>query len=240
MDFEKILAFVDSTIKNDYDFDPERLNDFSREEMLELLSLLIIRVESREGNLKELVDTLEQKVQERTLELAEKNRKLEELAIRDELTKLYNRRFFNEKLEEYSHLARRFGQPLCCVMTDIDHFKKFNDNHGHQAGDYVLYSFAQILENNTRSTDISARYGGEEFVIILPNTDLETGVMLAEKLRKMVESEEVSYNGAVLKITSSFGVATKGNESEPSGALVKRADDALYKAKEAGRNRVCS
>lgn len=240
MNNKRILDFIDFTVENEYNYEEEQLRSFSRDEIVELLSMLMLRVESREIELKNMVETLEAKVHERTIDLREKNRILKELSIRDELTKLFNRRFFDEKLKEYSLLSQRFGHILTCIMSDIDHFKNFNDTYGHQAGDSVLFNVAQILRNNIRRTDICTRYGGEEFVILLPNTSLEAGVKLAEKLRKRIELSELLHDGETLKITSSFGAAAGDEESNLGENLVKRADLALYSAKQSGRNCVRS
>jgi len=239
MDMTKILDFVDSAIKSHYTYDPKELKRFSHRELEEIMSLLLLRVESKEQELKTMVDSLEQLIYDRTKELMEKNRNLEILATHDALTKVYNRRFFAQKLKEYSALAERFGHTFSCIMADIDHFKNFNDIYGHQAGDYVLYSIAQILDNGTRGTDICARYGGEEFVILLPDTSPRACLKLAEKLRKAIESAELIYEGITLKITTSFGIATGKKHDELGTALVKKADQALYRAKQTGRNRVC-
>ncbi len=236
MNIDKILGFVDAAVKNDYHYDHNDLEEFSRQELVELFSLLLLRVECREIELRALVETLEERVLERTMELEEKNSRLEDFAVHDALTKLNNRRFFNEKLGEYSKLALRFNQPLGCVMGDIDHFKRFNDVYGHQAGDYVLAGVASLLKANVRSTDICARYGGEEFVILLPDTPSQLGIKLAEKLRNAVEGEVFSFNRQALRVTCSFGVAHGSDKSQLNEDLVRRADEALYRAKQEGRN----
>ena len=168
-----------------------------------------------------------------------KNCELERMATHDELTKLNNRRYFNDKLDEYSHLAVRFGHKLSCIMADIDHFKKVNDTYGHQIGDLVLASFADLLKQVVRRTDILARYGGEEFVILLPNTSSKNAADLAERIRMQLESKELRYQGVRLRITASFGVAVGEKSPELGESLVKSSDDKLYEAKESGRNRVC-
>ena len=238
MDQKKIHGFIDRALGNNYTFSSKEIAPLSRDDIVELLSILLMRVEVREMELKEMVDNLEENVRERTLELQEKNKILEDLSVRDQLTKIHNRRYFDEKLSEYSFLTLRFKQGLSCIMADIDHFKIFNDTYGHQAGDYVLVSFAKILDSHTRKTDVCARYGGEEFVILLPNTEKETANRLAEGLRRDIEAADLEYDGTKLSVTSSFGVADGKEARELFEVLVKRADDALYKAKQRGRNRV--
>jgi diguanylate cyclase (GGDEF)-like protein len=239
MDLKKVIDFVDSAIRNDYKYDSQHLREFNREELVETFSILLLRVEAREKELRKVVDALEGWVHDRTKELEAKNRILEELATHDELTKIYNRRYFDEKLREYSLLTERFGQTLSCIMVDLDLFKKLNDTYGHQAGDLVLYNVAQHLRNTLRRTDVCARYGGEEFVILLPDTSLKNTLKIAEKLRGVMESVEHLYDGKVLRITASFGAASGEKTVDLNEALVKRADDALYRAKQGGRNRVC-
>ena len=172
--------------------------------------------------------------------LKEKNKLLREVSIHDQLTRIYNRRFFDQKLEEYSRLSERFGQPLSCIMADIDHFKVVNDSYGHQAGDYVLRNIAGILEDGIRRTDIIARYGGEEFVVLLHNTYLKDAVNLAEKLRMAVESAKMSYKGLGLRVTISMGVSDSRSGADLRDNLIRKVDGALYQAKKRGRNRVCS
>jgi diguanylate cyclase (GGDEF)-like protein len=238
VDFNRVLDFVEATLSNEYRFDADELATFGQDDLVEILSLLLVRVESRDMAHRDMIETLEETVAERTADLAEKNRLLEALAIIDELTQLHNRRFFDEKLEEYSSLEVRLGQPLSCIMSDIDHFKVFNDTYGHQAGDQVLTEVAVLFKQQTRATDICARYGGEEYVVLLPNTSLEDSLAVAEKLRIAIETADIRFGDQLLKVTSSFGVATGHTMEELGSMLVKAADDALYEAKENGRNQV--
>jgi diguanylate cyclase (GGDEF)-like protein len=232
---EKFILRASKSSPSDHE---DRFETFSREELEEAIGLAIEEMEGRSREYEELVNTLEEKVKSRTRELQHKNKLLEELSIRDDLTQLYNRRFFGEKLREYSFLADRFEYPLSCIMCDIDHFKEFNDTFGHQAGDYILYSIAKILTNNIRRTDVIARYGGEEFVIIMPNTDLEVATTIAEKLRVAIETTTLKYRNKHLKCTASFGVGSGIGENNLHDALVHQADEALYVAKNSGRNKV--
>jgi len=240
MDQRKVIEFVEDAIRHNYKCDRKKVKNFSLEDMQELLSILFLRVQAREEELNELVADLEKKVEIRTKELSRKNIELENLATQDELTKLFNRRYFNVKLREYSLLAKRLHYPLTCIMADIDFFKKCNDTYGHQAGDEVLEEFAGILSNNIRRTDVCARYGGEEFVILLPNTPLKNGIRLAEKIRKKVEKLKINYEGLIIKITASFGVASGEDEMNLGENLVRMSDDSLYEAKQNGRNQVRS
>jgi diguanylate cyclase (GGDEF)-like protein len=169
----------------------------------------------------------------------EQNRQLQEMANRDGLTGLYNHRYFHEQLSQDFLRAKRYHENLSCVLFDIDFFKKFNDTYGHQTGDIVLKALASVVQHATRESDLAARYGGEEFALILYHTDGPAAYEAAERLRTMVESHEVQDNGNVLRVTISIGVATFPHERvHDSKELVDYADQALYKAKDNGRNRV--
>lgn len=159
---------------------------------------------------------------------------LEKLATTDPLTTLFNRRKFDELLKYEMERNRRYRTGLSLIFCDIDHFKQLNDQHGHDIGDDVLRLFAQDLKNSIRSTDIIARWGGEEFMLLIPNTTTDIAKVLAEKLRKGVENMTFPIVG---KITASFGVTHFLADDDPNTAI-RRADTALYKAKENGRNRV--
>ena len=166
---------------------------------------------------------------------------LREMAMRDPLTKVYNRRYFMDLIFKEVNYTVRIRQPLSCIMIDIDFFKKINDNHGHQAGDFVLQAVAQKLSKELRVYDAFARYGGEEFVIMLRTTPLDNALILAERLRKTVENLSVVYEGKNIPVTVSMGVATLDPERVVSvEELLKEADQYLYKSKENGRNRVSS
>lgn len=169
----------------------------------------------------------------------EQNRQLQEMANRDGLTGLYNHRYFHEQLSQDFLRAKRYHENLSCILFDIDFFKKFNDTYGHQTGDVVLRALATVIQRATRESDLAARYGGEEFAIVLYYTDGAAAYQAAERLRTMVESHEVQDNGNVLRVTISVGVATFPHEKiHDSKELIEHADQALYKAKDNGRNRV--
>jgi len=159
-----------------------------------------------------------------------------EMAYKDALTGLGNRGFFDETLEKRTSLARRTEEDISLVFFDIDNFKLFNDNYGHDAGDYVLSSLGKIVNKNVRDSDIACRYGGEEVAVILPNTDKKGGYIAAEKIRSAVEGAEWNYEGKDLgKVTVSLGVS--GYNYNDVGSFVKEADVAMYSAKADGRNR---
>lgn len=177
--------------------------------------------------------------------LSKAEKQLIQLLHTDPLTGLSNRRSLMGGLHEEVERARRYNRSLCCIMMDIDNFKKLNDTYGHQAGDEVLRTIGESIRSVCRSSDITGRYGGEEFIILLPETDIEGAFAAAEKMRSEIEKTEISISKDInLKITSSFGVSCLKDKDgipveEKSADLVKRADLALYRAKAEGRNRVC-
>lgn len=163
-----------------------------------------------------------------------------EMSTVDGLTRLTNRRSLIERGEtEFQRATRTPSTQLSCIMIDIDHFKRINDTHGHQAGDVVLVNVSQILMSGARQYDEVGRYGGEEFVILLPATSLEGAVLVAERLRAQIEASRVETEGKVLEVTASFGVACyPAADIDSISDLLKAADVALYDAKHNGRNRV--
>lgn len=175
-----------------------------------------------------------------TLENARLFDETRQLAITDGMTFLYNYRHFMECLAEEFSRAKRYKRELSLLMIDVDFFKKYNDTYGHQKGDEVLRGLADILKRSVRASDIVARYGGEEFVILLPETENEKALMLAERIRKDVESANLARDGSapVEKVTVSIGVSTVDAEIKSFDDLMTKADKALYQAKNSGRNRV--
>ncbi len=180
---------------------------------------------------------LKRRTEERDLaeeELQRLNAILENQATTDSLTGIYNRRKFLELLQAKIQEAQRYGMPLALIFFDIDHFKTINDTYGHETGDRVLQELASIVTGMIRQTDIFARFGGEEFVILVHNNDVRTGLELAEKIRSSVRQHGFPQMGSV---TCSFGVA-QFYPDDIAETFIKRADDAMYAAKQAGRNRV--
>lgn len=164
--------------------------------------------------------------------------KQKELATIDGMTGLFNHRYFQETLSREISRAQRYGDTLALLYMDIDHFKKFNDTYGHQVGDEVLKIVSRTIRRNLRDSDIPCRYGGEELVAILPGTDLKGGSIAAEKIRKAVQSLDLPVNGKTVKITISVGVASYPINATDKQSLIEAADEALYLAKEGGRNQV--
>ncbi|NPA40751.1 MAG: GGDEF domain-containing protein [Aquificae bacterium] len=166
----------------------------------------------------------------------EKNR-FEEMAYTDPLTGLSNRRFFMEEAKRMMDLAKRYKEPLALIMLDIDNFKRINDQYGHDVGDLVLKSLADVIKRSVRSSDIPARFGGEEFVIMLPRTDERGAVMVAERIREGFRNSKVHVNGKDVWTTVSVGIALY-EPGEDIESLIKKADEALYEAKRKGKDRV--
>lgn len=160
------------------------------------------------------------------------------MAVEDGLTKLYVVRHFKEILEQEMAKAKRYNRALSLIISDIDHFKRINDTYGHLSGDYILREIANIFKSSCREVDVPGRYGGEEFVILLPETNRDGAVEFAERLRKLIEGLILEYNNIKFNITISFGVAEFRSEASVAD-FIKRADEALYVAKETGRNKVC-
>ena len=166
-------------------------------------------------------------------------RRLVDQAMRDPLTGLYNRRIMAEMFTRELMVAKRKERPLAIVMIDIDHFKLFNDRHGHEAGDAVLRAVAQLLSAECRSSDVVCRYGGEEFAILLPEANRESAVQRASRLREGVKTLAVANRGIALEpVTISMGIAVFPDHGMDAGALLRAADEALYRSKMMGRDRV--
>jgi two-component system cell cycle response regulator len=165
-----------------------------------------------------------------------------ELAVTDQLTGLHNRRYMNGQLSALVTRAAMGGEPVAALLVDIDHFKKINDNYGHDVGDEVLREFALRIASNVRAIDLPCRFGGEEFVIIMPDTGLEGAARVAERIRNNVAGSpfRVADGKDLLTVTISVGVAATLGEGDTPQALLKRADEAVYEAKAQGRNKVCA
>ena len=172
-------------------------------------------------------------------ELVEETIKLHKLSVTDGLTQVYNHRFFQERLKDEFRRAQRYDDPLGLVLLDLDHFKNVNDKLGHPAGDQVLQDTAALLRRNVRETDILCRYGGEEFAIILPKTHLAGSLTVAERIWRDFANLRTGPDGT-LKVTASLGVAGfPGRSVVSADQLLRAADDALYRAKHEGRNKIC-
>ena len=163
-----------------------------------------------------------------------------EMAITDQLTGLHNRRYMSRHLDTLVSSARKSGRPLAFVIMDIDFFKHVNDTYGHDIGDEVLKEFATRISANVRGLDLACRYGGEEFVVVMPDTDMSFAYSISERLRQSIETTPVKISRApgTLNITISIGIASLENGDAGAEALLHRADQALYRAKRSGRNKV--
>jgi diguanylate cyclase (GGDEF)-like protein len=161
-------------------------------------------------------------------------------SIRDPLTGLFNRRFMEESLELEIRRAARNQRPLGMIMMDLDNFKYFNDNFGHDAGDLLLKELGALLKGSIRAEDIACRYGGEEFVVVMPDTDLSVATMVAERIRRRIAGEAfpIHRGERSIEVTISIGIAARVSPDDDAMAILKRADEALYRAKRDGRNRV--
>ncbi|CAN5476265.1 hypothetical protein BH11PSE11_BH11PSE11_21300 [soil metagenome] len=185
-----------------------------------------------------LLESLEQKVNERTNELSKANLELQIVASTDALTNVHNRRNFFELANQHLQIAYRYKRALTLIILDVDHFKKINDTHGHATGDLVLKSIVNVCKYLLRTTDIFGRYGGEEFVVLCPETDLDSAKILAERLRVGVEKMAMPEVPNLAAITISLGVAAIASNDSDISQAIHRADQALYEAKGQGRNKV--
>lgn len=175
-------------------------------------------------------------LEKQAAELDAANRRLEHQAAMDALTGLFNRRMLDTRLHDAVELAKQFESPLSVILFDVDHFKHFNDIHGHVAGDEALKAVANVVRSSVRPSDVVARFGGEEFAVICIDTSLEQAIFLAEHLRYSVSSFMVGAQA----VTCSFGVAAFSEAFSSPASLIQAADGALYEAKATGRNRVCA
>ena len=217
--------------------------DLEREISVTAMKALAERLLAETRRMQETNRALEQKLEASRDDIASLQRDLDDVrreSMLDPLTKIANRKSFDERMEDAIREANESGDPLSLMLIDIDHFKNFNDTYGHQTGDQVLRLVAMTLKSNIKGKDLAARYGGEEFVAILPSTDIEGAVIVAENIRKAVQAKELlkrSTNEKLGRITASFGVALF-QPGETANALIERTDRCLYAAKRAGRNRV--
>ncbi len=176
----------------------------------------------------------------RVASIIERVKNFLELSEIDDLTKVFNRRYFDKKINESVEIANRYKRECTLAMIDIDFFKKVNDEFGHQGGDFILKRLARLLKTNIRKVDYLCRYGGEEFAIIMPETVKEVGGQILEKLRETVQNQDFFYEPKRenIKITISTGVANQPIDAGSVQSLIEKADKALYRAKDNGRNQV--
>lgn len=202
-----------------------------------LSSVINDRLASALSEANSTINETNHQLQEKNQALLQAMEKLNNQATHDELTGIYNRRYILQKLEDLLQDLRRYHTPCSIALLDIDHFKLVNDRYGHGIGDLVLKGFAMCIQNELRQGDVFARYGGEEFLLVLPMTELEAAGKLIERLRQVVEDNPIIREPVSISIHSSFGVAQM-MATEPVHDCISRADRALYRAKEGGRNRV--
>ena len=180
------------------------------------------------------------KLQGQLIEIGLLQSKLREQAIRDPLTNLFNRRYLEETLDRELSRASRENYPVCIIMIDLDHFKRINDTYGHEAGDLVLKAISDTLAEQSRRGDFACRYGGEEFVVVMPNVTLETAYERAEELRQSLNLLSVPYEYYKLSVTISMGIACFPEDGQTREAILRAADQAMYAAKQAGRDHILS
>ena len=202
-----------------------------------LITYTVNSIYVRELNILKLNKTLEVKVNQRTKELKNANKKLLEISSVDFLTNIPNRRYFFEVGNKSFYLAKREKHPLSIIYIDIDHFKSINDNYGHNIGDEILKLVSSKMNKLIRKSDILARTGGEEFTILLNNTDKENAFILAEKLRTTIENSCYRDKEFEIQVTISLGISELQNDDEELDSIISRADKALYRAKNESRNK---
>ena len=228
-----IEAATSALRKGAYDFLTKPFEDISQ------ISAVVGRAVDKAKLVHEKTAMVEH-LQRTTRELETLNEQLQEMAVRDGLTGLFNHRYFRDRLEQEIHRCLRHGHVFSLVFMDVDRFKHFNDTHGHLEGDNLLRVLASLIKEHSRTSTIAARYGGEEFVQLVPEADREAALACAENLRGLIE--EHPFEGGQTqpggKLTMSLGVATFPDDGTDANALLQAADEALYRAKEEGRNRV--
>ncbi len=239
-----IDVFIDSVaektldILSYFEIDAGNMKPYSQilQEANEELGELNLSYEQLVVELKEA----KKEAEELAVELWTVKEEMRELAIRDALTGLYNHRYFQEFMDKEMNRAKRYGYLVSLIMLDIDYFKRINDTYGHLEGDEVLRSIGKNIQQSIRTSDTATRYGGEEFAIILPQTDSRGAVVLAERLRKMVEKLKIKINDQIVKVTISVGITTydPNIEKKSKTEIIELADKALYNSKQKGRNKL--
>jgi diguanylate cyclase len=218
-------------------------DDLSEEVGRDAMRALAERLLTETRRMQDTNRKLEEKLQSSRDDIAQLQHDLDMVrqeSMLDPLTKLFNRKSFDDELVRSMEWANDQDEPLSLMLLDIDHFKRFNDIYGHQTGDQVLRLVAMTLKSNIKGKDMAARYGGEEFVAILPSTDLDGAITVADNIRRSIQSKELlkrSTNEKLGRVTASIGIATLRRDDVPA-SLIERADRCLYAAKHAGRNRV--
>lgn len=202
--------------------------------------LMVFRDITERKHVEKRLRYVNDRLQAQLIEISSLQTKLREQAIRDPLTNLFNRRYLEETLERELARAGREGYSVCVMMIDLDHFKRVNDTYGHEAGDEVLKALAMTLSEECRRGDFACRFGGEEFVVVMPNINLRTAYERAESVRQSLNSLHVPYGQCKLTITISMGIACYPINGETREAVLRAADQAMYGAKEAGRDHILS
>ena len=218
----------------------EQVRVSATEPLVKALNGLLEHVSMQNRELKQLNESLEEKVVLRTKQLSEANLQLKELSLTDVLTKLPNRRYALQYLSHFWEESLQSYSPLVCLMVDADHFKEVNDTYGHDAGDLVLIELAKALKHSLRNDDVVCRLGGDEFFIICPNTDKKGGMHIAELTRKAISELRVPTGGEPWHGSISIGVASRTSDMKGYEALIKEADKGVYAAKNDGKNCVRS
>jgi diguanylate cyclase (GGDEF)-like protein len=202
--------------------------------------LLVDDLRRKNAELEAAKISLEEKVRERTAELEAANQRLNQLAVTDGLTGLYNHRYLHEQLHVAVERSLRDGISVAMLMIDVDHFKKYNDRHGHPAGDEALRTVARLIAEDRRAVDVVARYGGEEFAVLLHDVPRPQAIEVAEKIRTRISSAPIPHaeQQPLGKMTVSIGVAVCPDDASTAAAWLESADVALYRAKKSGRDTV--
>ena len=199
---------------------------------------LAVREQLKSGDLMKVGDTIFKFLAGDNIERAY-HEEIYTMTVTDGLTQIPNKRYLLEYLEREFSRARRYRRNLSCVMFDIDHFKRINDEYGHLTGDFILKELAHVIKRRIRREEIFARYGGEEFAIVLPECDRESVEDFANTVRRIIEAHEFEFENSCIAVTVSLGVGHLDETMTEPSDLLKQADENLYKAKRSGRNRVC-
>ena len=206
----------------------------------EWLSFTAASIRDENGNIIGAIETLANISNEKRSKIAlqESEERYKRLSITDNLTGLFNRRFFTDNLTLELERSQRYAQGFALCLIDLDNFKSMNDNYGHLFGDEILVLFSQLLKQNLRHSDTAYRYGGEEFAIVFPGSTLESASLVAERVRKNLEEYVFNFEGKSVSITGSFGISCKSDYDFNIESIIKRADQALYSAKHNGKNKI--